>query len=260
MPLDENAAFERQKQSFERLMGLLRAEPRDMQAIHEASLANMAATEEWFEAMVEACPQLKAVSVFDNGLSHAADVYAVRAAYEARSEHDYLPQSDEEARRWHPHWWVIRAMVSFAKAVERHEVARLRQALRDIADPIAAWQRDLPVGHSLDGAAAVRMAADPEAYKRIARAALVDSQDRRTDPAALPPPFGQGGAGPDPMDHEFEAAAFSEWHRDHLWDDRLPLAVSAVKSDAAWRAWVARSKLRPGDICPDSAYLPIHGF
>ena len=52
------------------------------------------------------------------------------------------------------------------------EVERLRQALRDIADPIAAWQRDLEEGYTLDGAACVRMADDPETYRRMAREAL----------------------------------------------------------------------------------------
>lgn len=54
------------------------------------------------------------------------------------------------------------------------EVARLRQALRDIADPIPAWQRDLQDGYTLDGAECVRMADDPETYRRMAREALND--------------------------------------------------------------------------------------
>lgn len=52
------------------------------------------------------------------------------------------------------------------------ELERLRQALRDIADPIAAWQRDLQPGYTLDGAMCVHMANDPETYKRMAREAL----------------------------------------------------------------------------------------
>ena len=52
------------------------------------------------------------------------------------------------------------------------EVERLRQALRDIADPIAAWQRDLQPGYTLDGGMCVHMANDPETYKRMAREAL----------------------------------------------------------------------------------------
>jgi hypothetical protein len=51
-------------------------------------------------------------------------------------------------------------------------VERLRQALRDIADPIAAWQRDLQPGYTLDGGMCVHMANDPETYKRMAREAL----------------------------------------------------------------------------------------
>jgi len=52
------------------------------------------------------------------------------------------------------------------------EVERLRQALRDIADPIAAWERDLQPGYTLDGGMCVHMANDPETYKRMAREAL----------------------------------------------------------------------------------------
>jgi len=52
------------------------------------------------------------------------------------------------------------------------ELERLRQALRDIADPIAAWQRDLRPGYTLDGGMCVRMANDPETYRRMAREAL----------------------------------------------------------------------------------------
>lgn len=57
-------------------------------------------------------------------------------------------------------------------AADAAEVARLRQALRDIADPIPAWRRDLQDGYALDGAACVRMADDPETYRRMAREAL----------------------------------------------------------------------------------------
>ena len=62
-----------------------------------------------------------------------------------------------------------------AHALMRHAadvVERLRQALRDIADPIAAWQRDLQPGYTLDGGMCVHMANDPETYKRMAREAL----------------------------------------------------------------------------------------
>ena len=52
------------------------------------------------------------------------------------------------------------------------ELERLRQALRDIADPISAWRRDLQPGYTLDGAMCVHMANDPETYKRMAREAL----------------------------------------------------------------------------------------
>ena len=54
----------------------------------------------------------------------------------------------------------------------QREVAALRQALRDIADPIAAWQRDLQPGYKLDGWMCAHMANDPETYKRMAREAL----------------------------------------------------------------------------------------
>ena len=52
------------------------------------------------------------------------------------------------------------------------EVERMRQALRDIADPIAAWQRDLQPGYTLNGGMCVHMASDPETYRRMARDAL----------------------------------------------------------------------------------------
>jgi hypothetical protein len=52
------------------------------------------------------------------------------------------------------------------------EIERLRQALRDIAEPIAAWQRNLQPGYSLDGRMCVDMANDPETYRRMAREAL----------------------------------------------------------------------------------------
>lgn len=52
------------------------------------------------------------------------------------------------------------------------ENAALRQALRDIADPVSAWRRDLRPGYTLDGAMCVQMRNDPETYKRLAREAL----------------------------------------------------------------------------------------
>ena len=49
---------------------------------------------------------------------------------------------------------------------------RLQQALKDIADPVAAWQRDLKEGERLDGAAAIYMPDNAETYRRMARKAL----------------------------------------------------------------------------------------
>jgi hypothetical protein len=60
------------------------------------------------------------------------------------------------------------------------EVERLRQALRDIADPISAWQRDLQPGYELDGGMCVHMANDPETYKRMAREALSERSSLQT--------------------------------------------------------------------------------
>lgn len=57
------------------------------------------------------------------------------------------------------------------------EADKLLQALRDIADPIAAWERDLPPGYTLDGAACVRMADNPETYRRMAREAIADLRE-----------------------------------------------------------------------------------
>lgn len=48
----------------------------------------------------------------------------------------------------------------------------LRDALTDICDPIAAMQRDLPEGYSLNGAMAVAMCDKPQHYKDIAAKAL----------------------------------------------------------------------------------------
>jgi hypothetical protein len=52
------------------------------------------------------------------------------------------------------------------------EIERLRKALLDITEPIAAMHRDLPAGYDLDGNMAVKASKDPEHYKGIARAAL----------------------------------------------------------------------------------------
>ncbi len=59
----------------------------------------------------------------------------------------------------------------------------MRQALEDITEPIAAMQRDLPEGHSLNGHYAMVNADNPEHYKRIARAALSTvEQIEQTEP------------------------------------------------------------------------------
>lgn len=69
-------------------------------------------------------------------------------------------------------WRAALAELPEPSVVVGAEVERLRQALRDITDPIAAWQRDLQEGYELDGGMCVHMAADPETYKRMAREAL----------------------------------------------------------------------------------------
>lgn len=58
------------------------------------------------------------------------------------------------------------------------ECARLRAALEDIADPITAWQRDLPEGYTLDGAAAVSIFNNAETGRRMARAALATKETK----------------------------------------------------------------------------------
>ena len=80
-------------------------------------------------------------------------------------EHD---RSADVARTWREALAALPEPTADASA----EVERLRQALRDIADPIAAWQRDLQPGYTLDGGMCVHMANDPETYKRMAREAL----------------------------------------------------------------------------------------
>ena len=52
------------------------------------------------------------------------------------------------------------------------EIARLNQALSDIANPFDLWKRELKEGDRLNGAMCVHMANDPETYKRMAREAL----------------------------------------------------------------------------------------
>ncbi|MDO6385633.1 hypothetical protein [Uliginosibacterium sp. 31-12] len=69
-------------------------------------------------------------------------------------------------------WRAALAELPEPVAADAAEVARLRQALRDIADPISAWRRDLKDGYTLDGAMCVHMASDPETYRRMAREAL----------------------------------------------------------------------------------------
>ena len=46
------------------------------------------------------------------------------------------------------------------------------EALRAIANPIAAMQKAVPKGHLFNGAMAVQIAADPAYYQGIAREAL----------------------------------------------------------------------------------------
>ena len=46
------------------------------------------------------------------------------------------------------------------------------QALRDVVDPIAKIQREMPKGHRLDGAGAIDHLRNPGTYQAIAREAL----------------------------------------------------------------------------------------
>jgi len=50
-------------------------------------------------------------------------------------------------------------------------------ALRDILNPIAAMQRDLPKNCSIDGHAAIRAADNPQHYKDIAMKAIVKADE-----------------------------------------------------------------------------------
>ena len=52
------------------------------------------------------------------------------------------------------------------------EIKRLRGVLQDLADPIAAMQRDLPEGHRLDGMMANAIVQNPHYYREAARKAL----------------------------------------------------------------------------------------
>lgn len=62
----------------------------------------------------------------------------------------------------------------------------LRDALTDICDPIAAMQRDLPEGYSLNGAMAVAMCDKPQHYQDIAAKALRLTEGAQDTPAAAP--------------------------------------------------------------------------
>ena len=54
----------------------------------------------------------------------------------------------------------------------RAENKRLRQALRDIADPMSKWRRELRDDEQLNGPMCIALLADPETYKDMARRAL----------------------------------------------------------------------------------------
>ena len=54
----------------------------------------------------------------------------------------------------------------------RAENKRLRQALRDIADPMSKWRRELRDDERLNGPMCIALLADPETYKDMARRAL----------------------------------------------------------------------------------------
>ena len=64
------------------------------------------------------------------------------------------------------------------EALEK-ENAALRQALRAIANPIAAMQKAVPKGHTFSGAMAVQIAADPAYYQGIAQDALDEIERSR---------------------------------------------------------------------------------
>lgn len=54
----------------------------------------------------------------------------------------------------------------------RAENKRLRQALRDIADPMSKWRRELRADERLDGSMCIVLLDDPETYKDMERRAL----------------------------------------------------------------------------------------
>ena len=66
------------------------------------------------------------------------------------------------------------------EAAHREEVAMLRAALADIADPIAALRRQAEAeGSQLNGVYAVALAADGHYLSGLARAALASSRSAR---------------------------------------------------------------------------------
>ena len=57
-------------------------------------------------------------------------------------------------------------------AEQAKRIRMLLQALQDITDPIGKMRRNLQEGYTLNGAACVHMANDPDTYRRMAREAL----------------------------------------------------------------------------------------
>lgn len=59
---------------------------------------------------------------------------------------------------------------------DKHRIAKLEQALKDIVAPIAAMRRNLPEGAKLNGGAAVSLSNDANYLREIARKALEGSK------------------------------------------------------------------------------------
>ena len=57
------------------------------------------------------------------------------------------------------------------------ENKRLRHALRDIANPMIKWRRELRADERLNGSMCIVLLADPETYKDMARRALAAKEE-----------------------------------------------------------------------------------
>lgn len=166
---ERDAANER----AESLLGLCR-NAQEMTALHAEMLAEAMKERDHWKAN-HADMVKRATILRDRPDCPLERVSAFEEVGKAFAERDALRQQLQDE--------ALQSLADSSQAIEAHaEVERLRaerdalrQALADIADPISAWQRDLKEDERLEGMMAVRLARDPETYKRMARNALAAS-------------------------------------------------------------------------------------